>query len=137
MVGLTKLHHCPTQSTFQSSRQGFTAVVAVPVPSVLHPTLISPTQMFNTSHDQIQGMENTFLRAMLNKTKKIRIRNTNLRLEIGLDETKNEIQKSRLRHLLRTREEGMPKKMLHTKMEGKRPRGRSRIKRIEYERIQK
>jgi hypothetical protein len=31
----------------------------------------------------------TFLRGILNKTKKVRIRNINIRLELGVDEIKN------------------------------------------------
>ena len=41
-------------------------------------------------------MEMKFLRAILNKTKKNRIRNINIRLELGMDEIKNDIQKIRL-----------------------------------------
>ena len=35
-----------------------------------------------------------FLRAILNKTKRDRIRNINIRLELGVDEIKNDIQKT-------------------------------------------
>ena len=44
-----------------------------------------------------------------------------------MDEIKNYIQKNRLRwlgHVMRIGEERIPKKMLHTKMEGEPPRGR-------------
>jgi hypothetical protein len=41
-------------------------------------------------------MEVTFLRAILNKTKKVRILNTGISLEPGVDEIKNDIQMSRL-----------------------------------------
>ena len=56
----------------------------------------------------------SFLRAIINKIK-VRIRNTNIRLEVGVDEIKNDIQKRRLRwfgHVMRMREERIPKKML-------------------------
>ena len=69
-----------------------------------------------------------FLTAILNKTK-IKIKNTNIRLELGVDEIENVIQNSRLRcfgYVMRMREERIPKKMLQTRMEGKRPRGRPR-----------
>ena len=72
-------------------------------------------------------MEMKFLRKILNKTKEERKRNTNTRLELGVDEIKNYIQNSRFRwfgHVMWMREERIPKNMLHTKMEGKRPRGR-------------
>ena len=66
-------------------------------------------------------METKFLRAILNKTKD-RIRNTNIRLELGEDEIKNYIQKGSLGwfgHMMWMREERTPKKILYTKMEGK------------------
>jgi hypothetical protein len=63
-------------------------------------------------------MEMKFLRAILNKTKKDRIRNTNIRLELGVVEIKNDIKKSRwFGHVMWVTEERIPKKMLHTKME--------------------
>ena len=46
-----------------------------------------------------------------------------------MDEIKNDIEKSRLRwfrHLMQIGQERIPKKMLHTKLEGKQPRGRPR-----------
>ena len=47
-----------------------------------------------------------------------------------MNEINNDIQKSRLRcfgHMMRMTEEMIPKKMLHTKIEEKRLRGRPRI----------
>ena len=61
-----------------------------------------------------------FLRAILNKTKEDRTRNTDIRLELEVDEIKSDIQKSRLRwfgYMMRMREQRIPKKMLHTQME--------------------
>ena len=46
---------------------------------------------------------------------------TNLRLELGLDEIKNDIQKSRLKqfgHTMQMGEKRIPKKSLHKKMRG-------------------
>jgi hypothetical protein len=40
------------------------------------------------------AMQVKFLTAILNKTKRHRIRNINIRLELGVDEMKNDIQKS-------------------------------------------
>ena len=54
-----------------------------------------------------------------------------IREELGVDEIKNHIQKSRLGwfgHEMQMREERIPKKILHRKMEGKRPKGRSRTR---------
>ena len=65
-------------------------------------------------------MEVTFLRAILNKTKKVRILNTGISLEPGVDEIKNDIQMSRLwwfEHVLQVGAERVPKKILHSKME--------------------
>ena len=42
-------------------------------------------------------MKMKFLRAILNKTEKGRIRNTNIRLELEVDEIKNDIRKNRVR----------------------------------------
>ena len=66
-------------------------------------------------------------RAILNKSKEDRItkiRNSNLRSELGVDEIKNYIQKSKLRwfgHLMQVTEERIP-----IKMDRKWPRGRPR-----------
>ena len=45
----------------------------------------------NKEDRRIQAMEMKLLRAILNKTKKDRIRNTNIGLELGMDEIKNYI----------------------------------------------
>ena len=61
------------------------------------------------------------LRAILNKTKD-RIKNANIRLELGVDEIKNDIQMSRLRwfgHVMQMGEKRICKKMLHTKIDAK------------------
>ena len=57
------------------------------------------------------------------------IRNTNIRLKLGVDEIKNDIQKSRsiwYEHVMQMTEEKIPKKMPYSKMEEKHPRGRTR-----------
>ena len=57
------------------------------------------------------------MRVILNKTKN-RIRNTNIRLELGMDEMKNYNQTSILiwfGHMMRKGEERIPNKILHTK----------------------
>ena len=45
---------------------------------------------------KIEAMEMKFLRAISNKTKKGRIRNASIRLELEVDKIKKDIQKSRL-----------------------------------------
>ena len=65
-------------------------------------------------------MEIKILRAILNKTKKGRVRRTNIRLKLEVYEINNDIQKSMLRwfgYIMRLREERIPKKILHTKKE--------------------
>ena len=52
-------------------------------------------------------MKMKFFRTILNKTEEDRITNTNIRLELGMDETENNIQKSWLtwiRHADKKRE---------------------------------
>ena len=73
------------------------------------------------SDSKTQDVELKFSRVILNKTKKNRIRNTNLRFELRVDEIKNDIKKSRLSwfgHVIWMREGRIPEKMLYTKMEG-------------------
>ena len=53
---------------------------------------------------------------------KKRIRNIDIRLELGVVEMKNDIQKTKLKwfgHVMQMREERVSKKMQHTKIEGK------------------
>ena len=87
-------------------------------------------------------MEMKFLRAILNKTKN-RIRNTNIKLKLGVYEIKKTFKKliKWFGHVMQMGEDKIPKKILHTKLEGKRPRGNPKIrwidqirKDIEYER---
>ena len=81
--------------------------------------------MWTTERDDsgIQSIEIIFEKN-LNKIKK---RNNNIRLELGVDKIKNSIQKSRLRwfgHVMLMRAENIlvPKKMLHKKWREKIPR---------------
>ena len=70
----------------------------------------------------IQAVEMKFLGVILNKTKEDRIRETNIKLELGVNEIKNYIQKSRLRwfgNVMQMKEERIPKKIIHTKNGGK------------------
>ena len=55
-----------------------------------------PGQQHNKD-SKIQAMEKKFLRAILSKTTKDRIRNINIKLELRVDEIKNDTQKRRLR----------------------------------------
>ena len=78
-------------------------------------------------------MEMIFLRAILNNTKKDRIRNTDIRLELGVDGMKNDIPNSRLRqfgYLMPMRQDRILNKMLH-KIEEKRYGIRARTRWID------
>ena len=50
--------------------------------------------MDNNKENKIQAIGMKFLRAILNKAKD-RIRDTNIRLKLGVEEIKNDIQKSK------------------------------------------
>jgi hypothetical protein len=77
---------------------------------------------------KLQAVEMKFLRAIVGKTRRERIRNTNLgRGQDGGDTEQNQEKKSRLRwfgHVRRTDEHRIPKRLSETKMNGRRPRGR-------------
>ena len=49
--------------------------------------------MTKRENSKIQAMGKNFFRAIWNKTKNDRIRNTNIRLELGVDQIKNDIQR--------------------------------------------
>ena len=46
---------------------------------------------------KVQAVEMKFLRGVLNETEEGRMRNTNIAVELGVDEINDDIQKSRLR----------------------------------------
>ena len=64
-----------------------------------------------------------FFRAILKQNKEGH--DKNIRLELGVDEIKNYIQKNRLSwfgYVMQMEDASIPRKMLHTKMEGKDPK---------------
>ena len=68
-------------------------------------------------------MEIKLLRAILKKTNKNSVRNTDIKSEVGVDQIKNDIQKSRLRGfglVVLMTEVRLRKKMQHTEMQKKR-----------------
>ena len=70
-------------------------------------------------------MEMKYSRGLNDTTNKARIRDINIRLELGVNGIKNGIQKSGLRlfgHVMRMLEGRLPKKILHIKQARKRPR---------------
>ena len=54
-------------------------------------------------------MEIKFIKRNFNQTMEDRIRNTKIKFEPGVDEIKNDIQKSRFGHVMGMREERLPK----------------------------
>jgi hypothetical protein len=69
-----------------------------------------------------------FLKAIVGKTKRDRIRNSYIRGELKMEEIQNQIRESRMRwfgHVKRMDEHRIPKRLLEMKASGKRPRGRS------------
>lgn len=83
---------------------------------------------------RIQASEMKFLRSMIGKTRKDRMRNEDVRNEVGIGKLTERIEKSKLRwfgHVKRMEENRIPRQMLEAKLEGKRPRGRPRTRWIE------
>ena len=56
-----------------------------------------PDQQQKTGDNKIQATEIKFLSEILNKTKEDRIRNTNIKLKLGMTKIRNDTQKNRLR----------------------------------------
>ena len=81
-----------------------------------------------------QACEMKFLRSMIGKTRRDRVRNEDVRKEVGVEKLNDKIEKNKLRwfgHVRRMEEGRIPKKMLDAKFEGKRARGRPRARWID------
>ncbi|KAL1464017.1 hypothetical protein WDU94_003703 [Cyamophila willieti] len=79
----------------------------------------------------VQAAEMRFLRSMIGKTRRDRIRNEIIRSRIGVDRLQDRIETSRLKwygHVRRMNEERLPNKYLEMKMEGRRKQGRPRLR---------
>jgi hypothetical protein len=80
---------------------------------------------------KIQAMEMKFLREIMGKTRRDRIRNDDIREQLKVDDIKTDIEKNRLRwygHVMRIADERIPKKTLEMKLRRRRPRGRPRTR---------
>jgi hypothetical protein len=76
-------------------------------------------------------MEMKFLREIIGKTRRDRIRNDDIREQLKVDDIKTDIEKNRLRwygHVMRMAGERIPKKTLEMKLRGRRPRGRPKTR---------
>jgi hypothetical protein len=76
-------------------------------------------------------MEMKFLREIIGKTRRDRIRNDDIREQLKVEDIKIDIEKNRLRwygHVMRKADERIPKRMLEMKLRGRRPRGRPRTR---------
>jgi hypothetical protein len=72
-----------------------------------------------------------FLREIIGKTRRDRIRNDDIREQLKVDNIKIDIEKNRLRwygHIMRMADERIPKRTLEMKLRGRRPRGRPRTR---------
>jgi hypothetical protein len=76
-------------------------------------------------------MEMKFLREILGKTRRDKIRNDDIREQLKVDDIKNYIERNRLKwygHVMRMSEERIPRRTLEMKLRGRRPRGRTRTR---------
>jgi hypothetical protein len=79
---------------------------------------------------KIQAMEMKFLRGILGKTRRDKIRN-DIRKQLKVDDIKHDMERNRLKlysHVMCMADERIPKKMLEMKSRGRRPRGRPRTR---------
>ena len=83
---------------------------------------------------QIETTEMKYLRRVVNKTRRDRERNTNIRQELGVTPLENQIERKQLKwfgHVSRMESKRLPRKCLETRMEGRRSKGRPRTKWID------
>jgi hypothetical protein len=80
---------------------------------------------------KIQAMEMKFLKGILRKTRKDKIRNNNIREQLKVDSIKHNMESNRVKwygHIMCMADERVPKRMLEMKLRGRRPRGRPRTR---------
>jgi hypothetical protein len=81
--------------------------------------------------NEIQATEMKFLRAIMEKAKRDRIRNSHIRYEPRMEDTQEQMERNMLRwfrHVTRMDEHRIPKRLLEMKMGGKRPSSRQRTR---------
>ena len=100
--------------------------------TVYKPTLLYGSESWavnSKTGQKITAAEMKFLRRISNKTKRDLIRNTKIRDDLKVKPILNEIESKQLKwygHVKRMEKGRIPKKILETRMEGKRGRGRPR-----------
>jgi exonuclease III len=85
--------------------------------------------MKKRDESRVQAMEMKFLRSMVGKTRKDKIRNEAIRERVGVEKLQGRIENSRMRwygHMKRMDQDRIPRRMHEMEMEGTRPRGRPR-----------
>lgn len=78
---------------------------------------------------RIQAAEMKFLRGIIGKTRRDKIRNVDIRDRIGFPKLQDSIETSKLKwygHMMRMEEDRVPKRIFMEKIPGRRPRGRPR-----------
>jgi hypothetical protein len=85
--------------------------------------LLYGAEIWTCTKREIQAIEMEFLRAIMGKIKRDRIRNAHMREELRMEDVQNQTAINRLRwfgHVIRMNEHKMPKRVLQVKMSGKR-----------------
>uniref|UniRef100_A0A8D8R1Q5 Uncharacterized protein n=1 Tax=Cacopsylla melanoneura TaxID=428564 RepID=A0A8D8R1Q5_9HEMI len=79
---------------------------------------------------RIQASEMKFIRSIVGKTRRDRIRNEEIRRSVDVEKLQDKIERSRLKwygHMQRMNEERIPKNIFNQQIEGRRRRGRPRM----------
>ena len=80
---------------------------------------------------RVQAAEMKFLRSMVQKTRRDRVRNEDIRKELGVQKLNDKLEQNRLRwfgHVKRMNEVRLPRQAMEGRMSGKRGRGRPRMR---------
>lgn len=85
--------------------------------------------MTKKDQSRIQAIDMKFLRSTIQKTRRDKIRNEEIRDKLNMEKLQDTIDNSRIKwmgHIMRMEEERLPKQALKLKGRGKRPLGRPR-----------
>ena len=86
--------------------------------------------MTQRDESRVQAAEMKFLRSMVQKTRRDRVRNEDIRKELGIQKLNDKLEQNRLRwfgHVKRMNEVRLPRQAMERGMSGKRGRGRPRM----------
>ena len=87
--------------------------------------------MTQRDESRVQAAEMKFLRSMVQKTRRDRVRNEDIRKELGVQKLNDKLEQNRLRwfgHVKRMNEVRLPRQAMEGRMSGKRGRGRRRMR---------